>query len=217
MASGPRCLGAPVNHSTALISIRLQPSEWLSAWRQETGRLHLPVTSAPRPGQAIALRVQLSGQPVGATFTGSVRGVERQQSHHRIEVAPDAESLRAVGLLTAAARGEPVRFRERPLRFLARLPVVVTSNRTTHFMTATSISEGGCSLRWSGLLPSVGQALELRFGIGSRTADLRGVVRWRRLAPSSPAVGVRFGPKGVAAGAWACLLAEAVKAGAPGV
>jgi hypothetical protein len=94
--------------------------------------------------------------------------------------------------------------------------VVVTWNGAVSFMTATSISEGGCALRWSGLLPPVGQVLDLRFGIGSRSADLRGVVRWRRVGSSSPAVGIRFGPKGAVAGTWTRILSEAVRSGAHG-
>lgn len=218
MRPRPRAAGTgePLNHTTSVITLRLQPSAWLSAWREETGHIHLPVAAAPRVRQAVALRVLLAEPLVGATVTGSVLDVKREEALHRIEIEPDPQSLRAVGLLTAAARGEPVTFRERPLRLMTRLPVVVAWNGVVSFMTATSISEGGCALRWSGAAPAVGQVLELRFGMGGTPAvRLRAGVRWFRADP--PMVGVSFGPKGAAAGAWASLLAEAVKAGAPGV
>jgi PilZ domain len=202
-----------LNQFTSLITLRLQPAAWLSAWREETGHIHLPVSAAPKVKQAVALRVLLAGPLVGATVTGSVLDVKREEALHRIEIEPDHQSLRAVSLLTAAARGEPVNYRERPLRFMTRLPVVVACNGVVSYMTAISISEGGCALRWSGALPPVGQELELRFGMGSVPARLRGAVRWAR--PDPPMVGVSFGSKGGAA--WASLLAEAVKAGAPGV
>jgi PilZ domain len=202
-----------VNHTTSLITLRLQPAAWLAAWREETGHIHLPVSAPPKVKQAVALRVLLAEPLVGATVTGSVLDVTREEALHRIEIEPDRQSLRAVGLLTAAARGEPVNFRERPLRLMTRLPVVVACNGVVSYMTATSISEGGCALRWSGAFPPVGQQLELRFGMGGAPARLRGAVRWIRSDP--PAVGVSFRSKGGAA--WASLLAEAVKAGAPGV
>src|SRR5512143_4343130 len=38
----------PLNHPTSVIPLRLQPAAWLSAWREETGHIHLPVSAAPR-------------------------------------------------------------------------------------------------------------------------------------------------------------------------
>jgi hypothetical protein len=120
-----------------------------------------------------------------------------------------------VGLLTAAARGEPVRFRWRAPRHRVRLPVVVSLGGAGLYLNTTSASQAGCALRWTGSPPSVGQRLALRFGLGLRGVDLRGVVRWRRTSPSSPAVGVQLEVEGAAARAWASLLGEAVRSGLP--
>jgi hypothetical protein len=201
--------------SPLALTLRLEPSEWLSAWRQETGRLLLPASSEPRLRQMVAVSVRLSGRIVDATIVGTVVGIRRDEARRQVEIAPDEEGLRAVALLTAAARGEAVRFQERPPRYRYQLPVVVSGGLSGVYMHTISVSEGGCALRWSGSLPPVGQKLALRFGVGLRAVDLRGVVRWRRTTAPSPAVGVRLDVPGTAAGAWARLIADAARSTSP--
>jgi hypothetical protein len=190
-------------------------SEWLAAWRPETGRLFLPAHPKPRLRETVAVKVEFADRPVGATVVGTVVSINRHMEPLRIEVAPDEESLRAVGLLTAAARGEAVRFRSRPPRHRVRLPVVVSYRGAGFFLNTTSASEAGCSLRWPGRLPAVGQRLFLRFGVGIRAVDLVGVVRWKRVSPSSPAVGLELETEGATARGWTSLRAEAVRSGTP--
>jgi hypothetical protein len=165
-------------------------------------------------GEKVAVRVQLFGQRVSATIVGTIVSVQRDDRQRRIELTPDDESLGAVHLLTAAARGEPVRYSERRRRYLIKLPVVVTLDGEQFLMTATSLSDGGCALRWWGPLPAIGQILRLQFGFGPRAPDLRGIVHWKKARSSRSAVGVRFeAVRG--ARAWRKLLAELVKSRAP--
>jgi hypothetical protein len=197
------------------VAVRLQPSEWLLAWREDTARLRLSVPSALRLRERVAVRIQLSGHSVSATVLGTVVSVQRHESDRRVELAPDPESLGAVRLLVAAARGEPVRFLQRTPRYLVTLPAVVSCDGLDLYMTASCISAGGCALRWSGPDPIVGRVLGLRLGAGSRTADLQGVVRWRTRFTSSWTVGVRFVDGSRARGHWEGFLTEAAKSGAP--
>jgi hypothetical protein len=199
----------------AALTVRLHPSEWLSAWQHERDRLLLPAPPAAKLGEAVAVRVQLLGQRVSATVVGTIVSVMRDDAQRRIEIAPDQESLGAVRLLLAAARGEPVRYSERPRRYVIKLPVVVTVDGKELLMTATSLSEGGCALRWSGSLPTIGETLHLRFGFGSRAADLRGVVHWKKARISNSAVGIRFDTSAGPDRAWRELLAEVAKSRAP--
>jgi PilZ domain len=191
------------------LSLVLEPDDLLSGWRPDSGRLLLPVPSAPRLQEKVAVRVQLEGRSAGATVRGTAVSIHRYGSLFRLELAPDLDSLGAVRLLVAAAKGELVEFPARPPRFLARLPVRVRANGAELLMTTSCISEGGCALRWSGPPPRVGDSLRLRIGAGSRAAEVEGVVAWRN---SASGAGIRFVTPG---NAWRALFAEAQHSGAP--
>lgn len=194
------------------LDVRLQSSEWLNAWKPDTSRLSLKTSSAPRLREKVALRIQLASPSVRATVVGMVVSSHREDQHHRIEFVPEAESLDAVRMLLAAAKGEPVTFRERPPRYLAKLPVLTSRGGASLYVTTLSVSSSGCSLRWSGSLPTVGEAVNLRFR-GTRAVDMRGVVCWRK--PASSTVGLRFVERPGAEEAWQALLGEVKKTGAP--
>lgn len=195
-------------------NVVLEPPEMLGAWRAETARLLLPTIAAPPVRQKAAVRIQLAGRPVAATVVGTVVSAHGDGRLHRIELAPDADSLGAVRLLLAAARGEPVPFLKRSMRYLVRLPVVVAAGGSDLYMTTYCISEGGCGLKWSGPLPSVGQELGIRLATGARVEGVRGTVCW--LNPSGPSAnaGVRL-ELGSTAGAWGRMFAEVARSGAP--
>lgn len=197
-----------------VVSVLLEPAQMVDSWRADTGRLLVPSPTAPARGQRVALRVQLAGSPAAATLLCKVVGHHRLQALHRLELAPETEAVPALRMLLAAARGEPIRFPERQVRWLARLPVMVAIGEGLVYMHSWSIAEGGCGLSWSGPRPEVGQALRLRFGV-SRGTEVDGVVRW--VSGTGPAVtaGVEIGGGPGAAAGWASVLAEVARSGAP--
>jgi hypothetical protein len=195
------------------VAISLQPSEMIGAWRGDTTRLLLPTAAAPQLRQKAAVRIQLAGQPVGATIVGTVVSAHGEGRNHRIELAPDGDSMRAVRMLLAAAKGEPVPFMQRAMRYLVRLPVAVAWGGGDVYMTTFCISEGGCGLKWSGPSPKVGQRLRLRFGVGRAATEVQGSICWLATG-GSPTVGVRF-EAGSATAAWGRMFADVARSGAP--
>jgi hypothetical protein len=197
-------------------ALLLQPALMLAAWRPGPLALHLSSSSSePRVRDRAAVRIDLVGSPVSATVVGTVLAVRREESGWAFDLGPDADSLNAVRLLLAAARGEAVPFRLRPTRYLVRLPATVSSwNAARIAMTTCSISEGGCGLSWSGPLPAVGQLVRLRVEAGPRVALGQGVVRWRSLSSPLSTAGVRF-TGGPIAGTWPELVAQVARSGAP--
>ncbi|HET6923929.1 MAG TPA: PilZ domain-containing protein, partial [Anaeromyxobacteraceae bacterium] len=146
------------------------------------------------------------------TVIGRVVSSQREDQHHRIELAVEAESLDAARMLHTAAKGEPVTYQDRPPRYLVKLPVLTTRGGANFYLTTMSVSSSGCSLRWPGTLPTLGEAVMLRFS-GSRPVDMRGVVRWRK--PASSTVGLRFIDRSPSADGWLALLEGVKKSGAP--
>jgi hypothetical protein len=191
------------------IALTIRPSEWTTAWRQDTGHVVLISASALRLQDLAEVTVPLGTGGETGTLLGTVVGSRRQGAQFQIEIAPVPESLRVVSLAAAAARGVPVSFRKRATRHRLRIPVVVAGASEGSYMNTTSVSAGGCAIRWSGPLPAVGQAVGLRFGVGSRAVCLQGVVRWARNRASGPAVGVEFQGGSHLAPAWSKLLASA--------
>lgn len=123
-----------------------------------------------------------------------------------------AEGRRLVIASPEAARpGQPVAFRERARRFRTSLPAVV--GRSV-FMVVTSVSEGGCSLRWSGPAPQAGEAIRLRIGAGALACELRGVVRWVKSSSAATHVGVRLQPADGHARGWQAQVDQVSRSGA---
>jgi hypothetical protein len=191
------------------IVLTLQPSEWRSAWRLDTGHIVLLAPSAVRPRDLVEVAVPLGEGDETGTLLGTVVSTRRQGSQHLIEVAPEQESFRLASLAAAAARGVPVALRKRAPRQRLKLPVVVAGLLQGSYMNTTSVSAGGCAIRWAGPLPAVGSPVGLRFGVGSRVVCLQGVVRWAKNRASGPAVGVEFQGTGASAAGWTSLLAAA--------
>jgi hypothetical protein len=190
--------------------VRLESSEWIGAWKPQAGRLTVKTPSAPRLHDKVAVRVQLTMPSVRATVVGTVVSSHRQDAYHQVELAVEAESMDAAGMLLAAAQGEPVAFRERPPRYLVQLPVLMSMGGASFYLTTSSVSSKGCSLRWPGLLPRLGETVNLRFS-GSRSIDMRGVVRWKK--PERSMVGLRF--VDATADAWQAFFEGVRRSGAP--
>jgi hypothetical protein len=196
-------------------NVVLEPSEMLTAWRAETARLVLPTLAAPQLRQKAAVRIQIAGRPVGATIVGTIVSAHGDGRQHRIELAPDADSMRAIRLLLSAARGEPIPYMKRSLRYLVRLPVVVAAGGSDVYMNTFCVSEGGCGLKWSGPLPSVGQQLAIRLAAGARAEGVRGTVCWLSPSGPSPSAGVRLELDPAASVVWSRMFAEVARSGAP--
>jgi hypothetical protein len=137
----------------------------------------------------------------------------RSQTLHRIELVPDETRLAAVERLLALARGDVVEHEPRVPRFLATMPAVVHGPAGPTYMTTFSVSEHGCGLAWSGPVPEVGAAVEVRLGAGPGAASLRAAVCWTTHTGRAAMVGVRF--LSGARRAWTVTLAELERAGAP--
>lgn len=186
------------------VAIEIRADEWLAAWRQATKRLLLKVPGAPRLNERIALRVQFQDQLASATVVGTAVSVQHQE--HCIEMAPDAEGMKAVRLLCAAARGEGVQYVGREPRYLVKLPVFVAWNGWQMLTNIINISEKGCALRWSGRWPAKGQRLQLRIGSGSQAHEIRSVVCWTDSGEGK--LGLRIFALNGARKAWDGMLGE---------
>lgn len=196
------------------IDVRLRPDELVAAWRTDSRRLVLQTPEPLRVRQRVAAQITAIGRGVVATITGRVASASRHESLHRIELVPDDMRLRALERLLAVARGEVVKYQARIPRLLATIPAVVHGPAGPTYMTTFSVSENGCGLAWSGPVPAViGTELDIRLGAGSRAVTFRSVVCWTARSGSTPTVGVRFATG--ARGAWAMMLTEAKRSGAP--
>ncbi len=195
------------------IEVPLHPRDLLRAWQPESRRLLLPAPGPLRVQQRVAARISAVGLGAAATITGRVVGAAGAGGFHVFELAPDDVRLRAVERLVEIARGEVVEYQPRAPRFLAALPAVVRGPGGTTYMNTFSVSEHGCGLAWSGPVPEVGAAVDVRLGVGKLAASFRGVVASAARAGQSTSVGVRF--ESGARAAWAMMLADLERSGAP--
>lgn len=197
------------------VALQLQPGEALASWDPQGMRLRLTAPSAPPAGEKAAIQIGVAGSEVAAKVVGTVKRVTRIGVRYGLELVPDAESMRAVKLVLAAARGERVDFSRRPARYLVRLPATVTLRDSSRFvMTTESVSEGGCGLSWSGRPPDVGQVLRVRLDATPRAAENQGAVCWTAPSATSALAGVQFAGSR-APPAWAALVAALARSGAP--
>lgn len=195
------------------LDISLRPDELVGAWRPDSRRLLLPIREPLRLQQRVAARISALGLGVAATITGRVVSASRHEDHYRIELVPDEIRVRALERLLAVARGEVMDRPTRAPRFLAALPAVVNGPGGPTYMNTFSVSEHGCGLAWSGPVPAVGVPMDVRLGAGSLAARFRSVVCWTAQAGRSSMVGVRF--LAGTQGAWATMLSDVKRSGAP--
>jgi hypothetical protein len=170
-----------------------------------------------RLNEVVAVRLELVGTGVRATLVGTIRGASQDEGRPSVELALDPDSQGAIRFLDAAAKGEPVTFHERSTRYLTRLPVVVDWGGGEYFTFASSVSIGGCAVRWPGPLPTVGQGIGLRVGAGPRATWLRAVVCWKSNGGlgRGAAVGVRIVEAPNGSSSWGGLFAQVARSGAP--
>ena len=93
---------------------------------------------------------------------------------------------------------------------------VTTDSGEAFEATTINVSEGGCSLRWPGPLPQVGDLVTMKVGEGLLAASARAVVCWNSMgATDDPrSVGIRIVPQGRGARAWRSVVAELARSGA---
>ncbi|HSN91516.1 MAG TPA: PilZ domain-containing protein [Anaeromyxobacteraceae bacterium] len=200
------------------VSVNVDPSQFLASWRQDAGMLFVPALSDARIGEEVAVRVGIHGQTIRATLFGrvsAVRRVGRPSLPPGVEVSLDRASRAAAGFLAMASRGEAVSFRERAPRYAVERGLVVRHGQDDLEVATINVSEGGCSLRWEGPLPAVGDVLAIRIPGGLFPATGRAVVCW--VQPGGAAersLGVRLVSKGRAARRWRALVAEVARSGA---
>ncbi len=200
------------------VFVNLEGPQFLGGWRPETGVLFLPALSETRVGEEVAVRVGIYGQAIRATLFGKValvRRVGRPALPPGVELSLDKASLPAAGFLAAAARGEPVSFRERSPRYAAERPFSVTHGKEQLDTTTLNVSEGGASLRWSGPLPLVGDLVSFKLGGGLFAPTARAVVCWNQPGGTvERSVGVRVIGEGRSGKAWRALVTEIIQGGA---
>jgi len=62
------------------VSVNLEPSQFLSGWRPESGAIFLPVLSEARVGDEVAARIGVLGQTIRATVFGPSPGTRSNWS-----------------------------------------------------------------------------------------------------------------------------------------
>jgi hypothetical protein len=200
------------------VSVNLDAAQYLAGWRPEAGSLFLPTLSDTRVGAEVAVRVGIYGQPIRATLFGKVavvRRVGRPALPPGVELHLDKISLAAGGFLAMAARGEPVTFTERQPRWSHERPLVFVHAGVSQTATTLNVSEGGCSVRWSGQLPLVGDLVEIRLGDGFFAPSARAIVCWNQPGGAvERSVGLRVVAAGRAARAWRALVEKVARSGA---
>jgi hypothetical protein len=206
MAAGP-------DAEVVSVDVALRPDELIQAWRPDSRRLLLPAPELLPLRQRVAARIRAVGRGVAATITGRVARAGRHGEGFRIELEPDELRVRAVERLLEIARGMTVAYQPRAPRVLATMPAVVQGSAGNTYMNTFSVSENGCGLAWSGPVPAVGAAVDVRLGAGNRAASFRSVVCWTARSGRAPTVGVRFvsGTQSV----WKMMFAELRRANAP--
>ncbi|HEX9399742.1 MAG TPA: PilZ domain-containing protein [Anaeromyxobacter sp.] len=202
------------------VSVQLEPTQFLAGWREKTGTLFLPTLSDTRVGDEVAVRIGIYGHAIRATLFGKVslvRRMGRPALLPGVELHLERHSLAAAGFLAAAARGEPVTFKEREPRWSVERPLQIERGRVGLEATTINVSEGGCALRWPGQLPLVGDTLTIRLKDGFFNRSLRAVVCWNQPgAERDRSVGVKVVPEGRAGRAWRTLVEAVSRSGARG-
>jgi hypothetical protein len=207
-------MAAPGNDGIVDLDLALRPYELMGAWRRETRSLLLVVREPVEKRQRIQARINLLGLGVAATITGRARAARPHPVGVELELEPDDTRLRALERLVEIACGERVApYRQRAPRLLASVPAVIFGREGPTYMATFSVSTNGCGLAWTGSLPDIGAPMDIRLGAGSQFASFCGEVCWIAPSTRAPTVGLQF-----AAGdrrAWAKILADLQRAGAP--
>lgn len=199
------------------VSVNVEPSQFLAGWREKSGTLFLPALSESSLGAKVAVRVGIYGHAIRATLFGKislVRRVGRPALLPGVELKLEKGSLAAAGFLAAAARGEPVTFRERAPRWAVEWPLQLEHGALGFEATTLNVSQGGCAVRWPGQLPLVGDEISIRLN-GFFTRSLRAIVCWNQPGGDRErSVGLKVVAEGWAGRPWRALVDRAARSGA---
>lgn len=199
------------------VSVTLEPAQYLAGYRPEASSLFLPTLSESRTGELVAVRVGIYGHTIRATLFGKislVRRVGRPALPPGVEVHLDPGSKAAAGFLAMAARGEQVSFRERLPRYAVERKLRVEHAGTTFETATVNVSEGGCSVRWPGQLPLVGDLVGVKVGGGLFAPSARAIVCWNQPGGAvERSVGLRVVLEGRGGRAWRAVVAEIARGG----
>jgi Tfp pilus assembly protein PilZ len=199
------------------VAVNLDQAQFLGAWREKSGTIFLPTLSEARVGEEVAVRVGIYGHAIRATLFGKVtlvRRVGRPALPPGIELQLEKHSLAAAGFLAAAARGEPITFKERAPRYSVERKLVVDRGGEVLEVSTTNVSVGGLAVRWPGQLPLVGDEMVVKLKDGFFTRRLAAIVCWNQPgAQAERAIGLKVLAEGNAGKAWKVLVDAVVKAG----
>jgi hypothetical protein len=201
------------------VSYNLDPSQFLSGWREKAGRIFVPTLSDSRVGDEVAVRLGISGHAIRATLFGKVslvRRVGRPALPPGVEIRLERHSIAAAGFLAMAARGEAVSFQEREPRWSVRRKLLARHGGFEREVVTENVSESGCALLWPGEVPPVGDEVVLRLRPGPFAASVRAIVCWNQPGPGAEtSVGARVVSGWRGGRAWRSLVAEVARSGAP--
>jgi PilZ domain len=195
---------------THSVALEIEAAQFLAGWHPESGAVFLPALGDAHVGEEVVARIAIAGQELRASLFGTITLVRRRGRPSLppgVEVVLDPASLPAARFLALAARGEPVTFKERPLRYLFARTVVVRWSGSERQCVTHNISEAGCAIGWTGPLPVPGDVMSVRLndGLFPRTSDA--VVCWTAAAgPPEPLVGLHLVPGGRAARVWRSIV-----------
>jgi hypothetical protein len=161
------------------------------AWRSASGHLVVVVKKPIRIGRLAAVKVSGPGS-VMAPLTGTITDVQALGNEFSVEIKLDEDQRAALKrILKSFLTGEDLP-KARASRYRLTLPAVVSSQERNTYMTALSVSRGGCGLAWSGAPPQLDSVLQVRLGSGKASATLRARVCWVKEQAGKQTVGVRF-------------------------
>jgi len=177
---------------TQAVRLLLEATQLATAWRAGEQRLDVPALVPVARGERVVVRIASTMLGVDLDVPGEAVALSQAGGDRIADVKPDAEHVPVLLRLLAGLRGdEPMPCKRAP-RYRVALPAVVSSQHGTVFMTAVTLSAGGCGLAWSGPAPRIGAGVHLRLGSGPRSASFRAMVRWARQDDKGLRVGVRF-------------------------
>jgi hypothetical protein len=200
-------------------AVHIEAGRYLDGWRPETGTLFLPALTDARVGDEAIVRVGIVGQTIRATLFGKValvRRVGRPALPPGVELRLDKGSVPAAAFLAMSARGEPVSFKDRTPRYAVERPLRVEWRSAVSDVITLNVSEGGCAVRWSAQLPSVGEMVSLKVGSGFLAPTARAFVCWTQPGAGGVerSIGFRLIVEGRAARLWRAFVDEVARSGA---
>ena len=158
--------------------------------------------------KALGSPIHLSGTPVTYRRRPPLLG------EHTDEVLAEAGAEHGPVVAMPLAC-EPVRPLRHSPRYAAELAIGIAHRGAIASGTTINVSDGGCAVRLSGLLPRVGEEVTINVTGGPREASARASVCWARPdAGAEPTVGLRLIGDWSEGNDWQALVADVVRSGA---